>query len=71
MGERREGDPDGYTALQRFAVRAGPNPVVRALCCAHDTIKSKIFASDQDHVGVVLFGCRPLTTPNSDFKTVR
>jgi len=59
MGERREGDPDGYTALQR------------ALCCAHDTIKNKIFTSDQDHIGVVLFGCRPLATPHSDFKTVR
>merc|ERR1719187_501741 len=43
----------------------------RALCCAHDTIKNKIFNSDKDCIGVVLFGCRAAKTDNSDFETVR
>jgi ATP-dependent DNA helicase II len=59
MAERREGDPDGYTALQR------------ALACAHDTIKSKIFNAEKDCIGVVLFGTRPAKSADSDFETVR
>ena len=59
MGEKREGDPDEFTALQR------------ALSCAHDTIKSKIFNSDKDCIGVVLFGTAPAKTDDSDFETVR
>lgn len=54
-----------------WLTRLNLNLLCRALCCAHDTIKNKIFTSDQDHIGVVLFGCRPLATPHSDFKTVR
>ena len=49
MGEAREGDPDNYTALQRstscfIAPTLSPS---RALSCAHDVIKSKIFSSDK------------------------
>lgn len=59
MGEKRDGDPDCFTALQR------------SLSCAHDTIKNKIFNSDKDCIGVVLFGVRPSKTDESDFESVR
>ena len=45
--------------------------VQRSLSCAHDTMKSKIFSGDQDCIGVVLFGSRPVDTDQSDFESVQ
>jgi len=59
MAEAREGDQDSYTLLQR------------ALACAHDTIKNKIFSSDKDCIGVVLFGNRAGKSADCDFETCR
>ena len=38
MGERREGDPDGYTALQRLVDQAEPKPSVQGtvLCSRYN-----------------------------------
>jgi len=59
MAKQLEGDPEELTGIQR------------ALCCAHATIKSKIFHSDNDCVGVLSFGNTNCATEGSDFHNVR
>jgi len=59
MAEQLEGDEEGLTGIQR------------ALSCAHATIKSKIFHSDQDCVGIISFGHEEKQTEGSDFPNLR
>jgi len=53
------GDPEGLTGIQR------------SLSCALASIKSKIFGSDKDCIGVLGFGTRSTKSDDSDFLTVR
>jgi len=53
------GDPEGLTGIQR------------SLSCALATIKSKIFSSDKDCIGVLGFGTRSAKSDDCDFLTVR
>ena len=59
MAEQLEGDEEGLTGIQR------------ALSCAHATIKSKIFHSDKDSVGIISFGHKEEQTEGSDFPNLR
>jgi len=59
MAEQLEGDEEGLTGIQR------------ALSCAHATIKSKIFHSDKDCVGIISFGHKEEQTEGSDFPNLR
>jgi len=59
MAKLLEGDEDGMTGIQR------------ALSCGHATIKSKIFHSDNDCVGLLSFGNTSSVTKGSDFPTIR
>eukprot|EP00092_Neocalanus_flemingeri_P030946 GFUD01033608.1.p1 GENE.GFUD01033608.1~~GFUD01033608.1.p1 ORF type:complete len:608 (+),score=207.55 GFUD01033608.1:49-1872(+) len=62
MAKQLEGDQsdqEGLTGIQL------------ALSCAHGTIKSKIFHSGQDCVGVLSFGNSSRVSQGSDFHTVR
>ena len=53
------GDLDGLTGIQR------------ALMCAHASVKSKIFHSDSDCVGVLTFGNKNGQTKECDFQNLR
>jgi len=59
MAEQLEGDEEGLTGIQR------------ALSCAHATLKSKIFHSDKDSVGIISFGHKEEQTEGSDFPNLR
>jgi len=59
MMSKLEGDEECLTGIQR------------AFSCAHATIKNKIFQSDKDCVGVILFGSESCTSEGSDFPNVR
>jgi len=59
MAAQLEGDEEGLTGIQR------------ALSCAHATIKSKIFHSDKDSVGIISFGHKEEQTEGSDFPNLR
>jgi len=59
MAEELDGDEDGMTGIQR------------ALSCGHATIKSKIFHSDKDCVGIISFGHKDAQTQGSDFPNLR